>query len=255
MARRSPSSGCSPPGGCRSPPPTCCGRRCAGVGAHHCPLGLHALWGLRATGVVAVPAAVPQRGALASRRCVLWGRRRSVPGRGGCLPPLRGASEFRRFPLAGRPPSGRAAGARYPRAAGAAVRVWGPSTVPWALGGGGWPCTVARGVRCQALSLSLPPVLWDGRPGFCDPCVLGAVGVGVVAQHRPHAFHRCEGRRRSGASPPLAARPVGGLSGSDAHVLRVRAGSSGGPALSPWLARPVGAACRGGGWAPPLPLL
>ena len=38
--------------GCRVPPPTCCGRGCAGVGAQHCPLGLHALWGLRAAGVV-----------------------------------------------------------------------------------------------------------------------------------------------------------------------------------------------------------
>ena len=38
--------------GCWGPPPTCCGRRCVGVGAYHCPLGLHALWGLRAAGVV-----------------------------------------------------------------------------------------------------------------------------------------------------------------------------------------------------------
>ena len=37
--------------GCRGPPPTCCGRGCAGVGAQHCPLGLHALLGLRAAGV------------------------------------------------------------------------------------------------------------------------------------------------------------------------------------------------------------
>ena len=36
--------------GCRGPPPTCCGRGCAGVRAQHCPLGLHALWGLRAAG-------------------------------------------------------------------------------------------------------------------------------------------------------------------------------------------------------------
>ena len=38
--------------GCWGPPPTCCGRGRVGVGAHHCPLGLHALWGLRAAGVV-----------------------------------------------------------------------------------------------------------------------------------------------------------------------------------------------------------
>ena len=34
------------------PSPTCCGRGCVGVGAQHCPLGLHALWGLHAAGVV-----------------------------------------------------------------------------------------------------------------------------------------------------------------------------------------------------------
>ena len=38
--------------GCWGPPPTCCGRRCVGVGAQHCALGLHALPGLRAAGVV-----------------------------------------------------------------------------------------------------------------------------------------------------------------------------------------------------------
>ena len=38
--------------GRRGPPPTCCGRSCAGVGAWHCPPGLHALWELRAAGLV-----------------------------------------------------------------------------------------------------------------------------------------------------------------------------------------------------------
>ena len=155
------SSGASPSraarlwAGCRGPLPACCGGGCGSVGAQHCPLGLHALWGAACRG----------------------------GGRG------------------------------RPRA--------------------GWPSTIARGVRCQALSLPLPPVLWDGRPGCRDPCVLGAVGVGVGAQHRPHALrgadarrgggrracpggavHRCEGRLRLGAPPPLAARPPGGLSGS-----------------------------------------
>ena len=40
--------------GCWGPPPTCCGCGCVGVGAQHCPLGLHALWGLHAAGVVLV---------------------------------------------------------------------------------------------------------------------------------------------------------------------------------------------------------
>ena len=38
--------------GCWGPPPTCCGRGRVSVGAQHCPLGMHALWGLRAAGVV-----------------------------------------------------------------------------------------------------------------------------------------------------------------------------------------------------------
>ena len=38
--------------GRRGLPLACCGRRYAGVGARHCPLGLHALWELRAAGVV-----------------------------------------------------------------------------------------------------------------------------------------------------------------------------------------------------------
>ena len=61
------------------------------------------------------------------------------------------------------------------------------------------------------------------------------------------AFHHCEGRLRSGAVPPLIARPLGGLLGSATHVLWARVCGCGGPTLSPWPACPVGAACRGGG--------
>ena len=164
------------------------------MGAEHCPHGLHALWGLRAAGVVG-----------------------------------------------GRPR-------------------------------GGWPATVARGVWCQALSLPRLPVLWGGQPGFSDPCVPGAVGVGVGTHHQPHsmhpfgpaslavgvaegrsrggAFHRCEGRLWSGAPPPQTARPLGGLLGSVTHMLWARVCACGGPTLSPWPACPVGAACRGGGGGP-----
>ena len=91
---------------------------------------------------------------------------------------------------------------------GAACRGSGGGPSP-----GGWPATVARGVWCQALSLPLPPVLWGGRPGSCDPCVLGAVGAGVGTQHRPHSVRPCgpallavgvaEGRPRGGCLPPL----------------------------------------------------
>ena len=64
------------------------------------------------------------------------------------------------------------------------------------------------------------------------------------------AFCRCEGGLRSGAPPPPTARPLGGLSGSAILVLWARVCGCGGPALSPWLACPVGAACRGGGGGP-----
>ena len=41
-----------PLGGLLGSATKCCGRGCVGVGAQHCPRGLHALWGLRAVGVV-----------------------------------------------------------------------------------------------------------------------------------------------------------------------------------------------------------
>ena len=84
-------------------------------------------------------------------------------------------------------------------------RCGGPALSPWpacpvgaaCCGGGGgpspggWPAPVARGVWCQALSLPRPPVLWGGQPGFGDPCVPGAVGVGVGTQHRPNSVRPC----------------------------------------------------------------
>ena len=149
------------------------------------------------------------------------------PG-GGCLPPLQGACEVRRSSSPDCPPTGRAVGVRYPRAVGAGVWVWGPNTVPlactpcggcaprgrWgAVSGGGWPAIVVRSVRCQALSLPRPPVIWAGQPGYRDPCVPGAVGAGVKTQHRFHSVRPCgpallaagvaEGRPRGGCLPPL----------------------------------------------------
>ena len=82
-----------------------------------------------------------------------------------------------------------------------------------AVPGGGWPATVVRGVWCQALSLPQPPVLWSGQPGFCDPCVPGAVSAGVGTRHRPHSMRPCgqallavgvaEGRPRGGGSSTI----------------------------------------------------
>ena len=56
----------------------------------------------------------------------------------------------------------------------------------------GWPVCPVRGVRCQALSLPRPPILWGAEPGFCDPCVPGAVGAGMWTQHQPHSVRPCE---------------------------------------------------------------
>ena len=103
----------------------------------------------------------------------------------------------------------------------------GPTLSPWpacpvgvacrGAGGlpspGGWPAAVVRSVWCQALSLSGPPVLWGGQPGFRDPCVPGAVGASVGNQHWFHSVRPCgpalfavgvaEGRPRGGCLPPL----------------------------------------------------
>ena len=78
---------------------------------------------------------------------------------------------------------------------------------------GGVPSTVVWGAWCQALSFPRPPVLWSGQPGFRNPCVPGAVDVGVWTQHRPQCVRPCgpallavgvaEGRPRGGCLPPL----------------------------------------------------
>ena len=80
------------------------------------------------------------------------------------------------------------------------------------------------------------------RVARCGGCGRASPGGG--------AFHRCEGRLRSGAPPPLTGRPLGGLFGSTTHVLWVRMCGCGGPALFPWPACPVGATCSGGGGGP-----
>ena len=246
------------------PPPTA---RLLGrlFGAQHCPSGLHALWGLRAAGVVGGcprggglpplrgapgvrrcpspsrpscgagsqgsatrvsrvrsvrawgPSTGPTACALASRRCSLWGWRKGV-SRGGGLPLLRGAPGVRRRPSPGRPSSGAGGQGSVTRVSRVrSVRAWGPSTGPTA-------CALA-GRRC---------LLWGWRKSV--------PGGG--------AFHHCEGRLRSGAVPPPTARPFGGLLGSATHVLWAQVCGRGGPTPSPWPACPVGTACRGAGGGP-----
>ena len=152
----------------------------------------------------------------------LWGLRPAgvVGGRPreGGLPPLRGASGVRRSPSPCGPSSG--AGGRGPASRVSRVqplRAWGPSTGPTA-------CAPA-GRRCSLWEW------WKGVPGG-------------------GAFHRCEGRLRSGAPPPWTAHLLGGLLGAATHVLWARVCGCGGHTLSPWPACPVGAASRGGGGGP-----
>ena len=231
------------------------------------------------------PSTSPTACALAGQRCSLWEWRKGVPP-GGAFDRHEGRLRSGAPP----PPTARPLGGLLgsvtrvlrARACGCGV----PSLSPWPacpLGAacrrvgrgpspGGWPATVVRGVWCQALSLPRPPVLWGGQPGFCNPCVPGAVYAGVgpstgrtacaLAGRRCSlwgwrkgvpgggAFHRHEGRLRLGAPPPPTARPLGGLLGSATHVLWARVCGCGGPTLSPWPACPVGAACRGGGGGP-----
>ena len=97
------------------------------------------------------------------------------------------------------------------------VRAWGSSS-------GSTGCALA-GQRCS---------LWGWRKGV----------------PRGGAFHRCEGRLRSGAPPHLHARALGGLLASATHVVWARVCGCGGSTLSSWPACPVGAACHGGGAEP-----
>ena len=232
------------------------------------------------------PSTGPRASAHSSRRCALWRWREGVPAGDAfrrCEGRLRSGAPP---PPAARPLSGLSGSsthvlwARVCGCGGPALSPWFACPVGAACRGGGggpspggWPATVVRGVWCQALSLPRPPVLWSGQPKFPDPCVPGAVGVGVGTLHLLHSMHPCglalravgvaEGRPRgrvpfavvkgglrSGAPPPPTARPPGGLSGSATHVLWAQVCGCGGSLLFPWLACPVGAACRGGGGGP-----
>ena len=73
----------------------------------------------------------------------------------------------------------------------------------------------------------------------CEPG-LPAVGGARGLPRRGGALRRCEGRLRSGACPPPAARHRGGLLGPATRVPWARACGRGGLALSSWLACPAG---------------
>ena len=170
------------------------------------------------------PAAAPQRALLRAiiARCGGGGGR----PRGGALPRCEGCLSSSALPR----PAARSQGwlfgsathvlwARVCGRGGPALYLWlacpAGLCVPrgrWeAVRGGGWPWTVVRSAWCQALSLPRPPVPWGGQPGFRDPCLPGAVVLGVGTQHRPHSVRSCQlsllavgvagGRPRGGGAP------------------------------------------------------
>ena len=163
------------------------------------------------------PAPAPQRAPL--RACIArcGGGGRASPG-GVAFHHCEGRPVSGAVPPPAAHPLERVAGVPRPVCPGRRlVRAWGPSTGPTA-------CALAAR-RCSLWEW------WKGVPGG-------------------GAFHHCEGRLVSGAVPPPTARPLGGLLGSATHVLWARVCGCGGPALSPWPACPVGAACGGVGGGP-----
>ena len=110
---------------------------------------------------------------------------------------------------------------------------------------------VPRGPCPSACPAPVPCSVWRAWGGSgpvpAPPYLVSGCGASVGRPTRGGAFYCCEGRLGSGAPPPPTGRPLGGLLGSAIHVLWARACGCGGPSLSPWPARPVGAARRGAG--------
>ena len=118
----------------------------------------------------------------------------------------------------------------------------------WALVG---PFHVVRAPpRVLPRSIAPSDVLWGGRSLPGSPSLGLRLWGWRKAAPGGGAFHCCEGHLGSGAPPSLTARPLGGLLGSATNVPWARACRCGGSTRSPWPARPVRAACRGGGGGP-----
>ena len=192
MAEGRPRGGCFPPlrgapGVRRCPSP---GRPSSGAGSQGSASRVSRVRPVR----VCEPSTGPAACALAGRRCSLRGWRKGVPGGGafhrcegrmvsGAVPPL-AARPLERAARVARPACpgcgqcGRGDSApapqRAPLRAGVARCEGGGRASP-----GGVLSTVVRGTRCQALSLPRPPVLWSGQPGSRDPCVPGAIDMGL----------------------------------------------------------------------------
>ena len=185
-------------------PPTCCGRRCVGVGAQHCPLGLHALWGLRAAGVVGGR----PRGGVACHRCE--GRLVSGAVPPPAARPLERAARVPRPVCPGCGRCGRGDPAPAPRRAPLRVGVS-------RRGGGGraslgkLPSAVVRGVWGRAAGACWPRAVAAGVGvcgvcGVCAVCVWCAVPLFSCPSGAPlsGASVRCSARRVPACRPPCA---------------------------------------------------
>ena len=214
-----------------------------------------------------------------ARSCVLWGRHEG--DRGGRLLPGCGASGVGRSPTPDCPPSGRAAGAHYPLAAGAGGCGRGdPSPTPqrallragFARCGGG---TRAPGGGASCLGVGRPgsgalpaptarPL--GGLPGPTTYWLWVRGGAGVGTRHQPHSapLACCGGGMRvpaggapcldvgrpgSGALPPPTADPLGGLRGPTTHWLPMRGAAGVGTRHQPHSARSCELALRAVGAA------
>ena len=179
--------------GCRGPRSTCCGRGRAGVGALLCPLGRHALWGLRAAGRVRgvrVPGGgLGGGGVRRTPRLCGWEGACRAGGRSASLPPSA-------FP------------------GQATKRVSLALCCPW----GAWPPISLRFVLTRLLgvrSVRRPGALARARLFFAAP--VGASGSGRRAGRAPAPLWGGGGPsplpRGVGAGAPTACGPVGGRGG------------------------------------------